>query len=225
MRRREVKDHRVGYFLLSFVLYFLALNLSVTAQGAKVAHHLKKKNVFSSDGKPNTRDTEIQIPEARISFYYSGGLLATVHVVLRKIGTKQDYRNLLLLLDKIQPLGSFKNDEPVGTIEPAGWVSKKERFSKANIVIKEQSCVLQDDTECGLTELTVFYWLPLHGTVTSRRIVIATVKGFASVTRYLVTVRGVEVMVLASDYERLRLGKFARLNYTLSNEISRVFSK
>ncbi len=162
-----------------------------------------------------------EIDGTQLSLVCNSAGLEAVEVTLGEVGSIKEYDRAIALVGQMKSLGKFLRNQPIAVIGPSGWETSNQEFSGGYIVRRKRTCD-GDQTDCGIKEFTVFYWIPFRGKVEAKRLERLKVKGFINQTRYFLTVAGREVRVSPSKYRQVRKGQLVEVETTLANGPARV---
>ncbi|HEY0545111.1 MAG TPA: hypothetical protein VGC91_06910 [Pyrinomonadaceae bacterium] len=131
------------------------------------------------------------------------------------------YNELLSLIDRLKPIGTFRSASPYGVVVTSGRVHFKDDYSESTIVkVGRTSSAAADSppSDC-ISEFTIFYWLPLSGRIRSKR---AESFELLELKQYFIKVKNSEIGVSQADYERLKVGQTVKLRFTVSNDLAQI---
>jgi len=222
---RNLRSQPSRFCLLCFaagLVLTVVMGSAAQVDSCKNAEALELSRLGAKQVDPSCRKFEVE--GAILILSYKASTLATIEVESKEGQPKVKYERLVGIAKHLKSLGTFVRGRPISTVGPSGWTSRVSEYSRAYIVRNEQTCS-GAKAECGVKKFAVFYWVPLAGRITAKRIDEVAVKGFTKEVSCYVTVDGSEVRVSKSDYRRLKKGQAVNLEATLSNDLARIASR
>lgn len=180
----------------------------------------------------NSAGTEFELKDKlKLNLIYHKKTLAAIQVYSTCSVNDQDsncskiskrlYKDLIHLFQLIKPVGGFQQRDPIGVVSISGTAKWTNLYSSAFAVVVENNRQPLQSTDAKIIRFTLFYWLPLKGTIESKHEEIVGNNQF-EVTKYFITVNGIKVAIDQQEYAHLSEGQIVELERTFDNSFARI---
>jgi hypothetical protein len=132
---------------------------------------------------------------------------------------KQAHENAKEIVNELQPLGLDLGREQIEVIPTSGKRRYSQKYEKGLEVVsifkKQDACDLFDRS-------TFYYWIPLKGKIRSKYIDHLPALAGNPLHRFIIVIAGKKLEVDEKDFQALKKGDKAEVEYMLTNSLAKI---
>lgn len=154
---------------------------------------------------------------------YESSVLSSVNVKYKDEVSIKEYYDALRLIEDLRSLGGSSERAIGGLIGPSGFITRTIDYPNALVRRRDHNCPDGNEPTCRVQNFTVYYWLPLEGRITNKRVE-ETAPQFIGAGRYYISVKKHEFQVTENEYQALKTGQYIKFKISPGSDLIRLES-